>query len=521
MILSIITCSLNDCKQLEKTYNSLIHQVEQDFEWIIVDCGSIDGSIECIERFDKRFTRIVTAPDKGVFHALNKGAEVAAGEYLLFLHPGDFFLDGGIISAFFGQNPKEDIVSGDLIVKGSIYDVRFSPEETEITYQFMLEKPLFLSSSFIRRNLFVKYGGFDESFKIVADWKFFFICLIQHTCSFRKWGRCIISIDSDGISRNPEWVSLLESERERVKTEVLPYVRRTFISQNEQITSLQKALNTSFLERMGQFLKRVLRRLSSITCVHLLELRRICTTKKAKCKTKERVIISMTSWAKRIENVPLVVESILQNTTKPDTIVLNLSEEEFPEKELSLPKSVMNLVDKGVIELIWTPGNLKAFKKIIPTMKKYPDDMILAVDDDFYYPEDFIETFVDKHRQYPDSPISGNPFLVNGVIGHGGCASLVKARFYGRYIDELMDEKVLELKMDDIFYVFCAALNGYYYKYVGKMYYTNLRPIQGSDGLSDIGRDEANEAMKQYMVQKIKDRYHIDMRKIHKPFFTL
>jgi hypothetical protein len=110
---------------------------------------------------------------------------------------------------------------------------------------------------------------------------------------------------------------------------------------------------------------------------------------------------------------------------------------------------------------------------------------------------------------------------VNGAIGHGGCASLVKADYYGKYIDELMDEKVLELKMDDIYYVFCAALNGYYYKYVGKMYYTNLRPIQGSDGLSDIGRDEANEAMKQYLVQKIKDRYHIDMRKIHKPFFTL
>ena len=229
----------------------------------------------------------------------------------------------------------------------------------------------------------------------------------------------------------------------------------------------------------------------------------------------------MTSWTKRIGNVPLVVESILQNTVKPDRIVLNLSEEEFPEKEQSLPESVKNLVNKGVIELIWTPGNLKAFKKFIPTMKKYPDDIILAIDDDFYYPDDLIETFVEKHRQYPEFPISGNPFRVNGAQGHGGCASLVKADYYGKYIDDLLDERVLELKMDDIFYVFCAALNGVRYEYVGKMYYTNLRPIQGPDGLSDGGRDEANEAMKHYLVQKIKDRYHIDMSKIHKPFFTL
>ena len=229
----------------------------------------------------------------------------------------------------------------------------------------------------------------------------------------------------------------------------------------------------------------------------------------------------MTSWKKRIDNVPFVIESILHNTIKPDLIVLNLSEEEFPLKEHEIPVAIRDFVTKGILEIIWTSGNFKAFKKFIPTMKKYPTDVIIAIDDDFIYPEDLIKTFIDKHKQSPDSPLSGKHVLVNGSNAHCGCASLVKADYYGKYIDELLDERVLELRMDDIFYEFCAALNGVRYQYVGKLFYTNMRPIHAADGLSDIGRDDANEAMTQYLVQKIKKRYHIDMTKIHKPFFSL
>ena len=412
-------------------------------------------------------------------------------------------------------------MAGNIIVDDSIYNVRFSPEEQEIDYQFMCNSTILHPASFIKRELFIKYGYYDESLRIVGDWKFFFICLIQHSCSYRKWERCVSSFNSDGISENPKWTALLESERERVKAEVLPYVRRTYLRQNEQIASLRETLSMSVLEKAERFLKRVLRKLSSIACRIFLELRRIFATKRAQCHTSEKIIISMTSWAKRIESVPLVVESLLQNTVRPDIIVLNLSEEEFPQKEQELPESILNLVNCGSIEVIWTPGNLKAFKKFIPTMKKYPTDAIIAVDDDFIYPKEFIESFIEKHKQCPDSPISGNPFLVNGAQGHCGCASLVKASYFGKYIDELLDDHILDLRMDDIFYVFCAALNGVHYQYVGKLFYTNMRPIQGCDGLSDKGRDKANEAMSQYMVQMIKDKYHIDMTKIHKPFFSL
>ena len=520
MKLSIITINYNNRVGLLKTIESVIPQTFKDYEWIIIDGGSTDGSRELIEQNAKHFSYWVSEPDKGIYNAMNKGILVAKGEYLLFLNSGDSFCDEGVTEDFQKLDCTEDIVSGNIIFNDSIYDVKFSPEETELSYQFMCDKTICHQSAFIRRTLFEKYGGYDESLRIVSDWKFFFICLIQHSCTYRKWERCIVSYDTNGISGNQDSFLLIESERERVKSEILPYVYRTYQCLNSRVLDLQEAVRLSLWDKIVHYFWRAIRKVSSVACIIYLKLNRFFTGAKGN-NNQERIIVSMTSWAKRIENVPLVVESILRNSVKPDMVVLNLSEEEFPQKEQELPESILNLVNRGIIEIIWTPGNLKAFKKFIPTMKKYPTDAIIAVDDDFIYPKEFIESFIEKHKQCPDSPISGNPFLVNGAQGHCGCASLVKASYFGKYIDELLDDHILDLRMDDIFYVFCAALNGVHYQYVGKLFYTNMRPIQGCDGLSDKGRDDANDAMNRYLVQKIKDKYHIDMTKIHKPFFSL
>lgn len=521
MKLSIITINFNNRDGLKKTIDSVVIQSFKDFEWIIIDGGSTDGSKDIIKQFSNHFSYWVSETDNGIYNAMNKGIEKANGDYLLFLNSGDSLCDEEVIEDFYKLNPNSDIISGNLITDDSIYNIRFSPEEQELSYKYLCESTILHPSSFIKRELFLKYGGYDESLKIVSDWKFFFICLIQYSCSYQKWERCITNFNTDGISENPQYSSLLESERKKVIAEVLPYVNRTYLDMTKQIASLKDTLNMTLSDRIYRCFQKGIRKLSSIACVNYLRFRHAWSGFRKNKRTDERIIISMTTWSKRIGNVPIVIDSILKNSLKPDIIVLNLSEEEFPRKEVDLPESINDLVRKNVIEIIWTQGNLKAFKKFIPTLKEYPDDVILAIDDDFIYPSDFIESFITKHRLEPDSPLSGNPFLVNGVNGHCGCASLVKAEHFGKYLDELMDERVFDLKMDDIFYVFCAALNGVHYQFVGKWFYTNMRPILGSEGLSDNGGDKANDAMIHYLVNKIINKYHIDMNKIHKPFFRI
>lgn len=520
MKLSIITINYNNRSGLQKTRDSVIVQSFRDFEWIVIDGGSTDGSKELIEQNPEHLSYWVSEPDTGIYNAMNKGIRQAHGEYLLFLNSGDSLCCDDIVESFCCGNFKEDIISGNIIVNDSIFDVRYSPDESEIDYLFMCNSTILHPSSFIKRSLFEKYGYYDESLKIVSDWKFFFQCLIQHSCSYRKWERCISSFNTMGISENPNNETLIKAERDKVISDVLPYVKRTYEEMRGRIDDLQEKLARPPHYQAELFLKRCFRKSSNILCSAYLSHRRFKTGMSSSAEG-ERLIVSMTSWAKRINNVPKVVDSILHNTLRPDIIVLNLARTEFPGMENDLPYDVQTLINDGLVEVLWSDRDTKAFKKFIPTLKKYPNDLVFAIDDDFIYPDDILETFMAEHSRTPNVPLSGNNFKVGGVSGHCGCASLVKSSYFGRYLDDLMDDTVLELRMDDIFYVFCAALNGVHYRYVGKLYYTNMRPISSPDGLSDENRDSSNELMRKYLVGKIISNYHINMEKINRPYFSL
>ena len=110
------------------------------------------------------------------------------------------------------------------------------------------------------------------------------------------------------------------------------------------------------------------------------------------------IIVSLTSWPKRIFNVPIVLKNILNGTLKPDYIELNLSSEEFPNKEDDLPKELLE-IEK--LNINWEIGNSRTFKKIIPTLKKYykKEYYLLSIDDDWIYSLDYIEHYLLKHNK--------------------------------------------------------------------------------------------------------------------------
>ncbi len=91
MKLSIITVNLNNKDGLQKTIDSVISQTFKDFEWIVIDGGSTDGSKELIEKYSDYISYWVSEPDKGIYNAMNKGIKVAKGDYLEFLNSGDIF----------------------------------------------------------------------------------------------------------------------------------------------------------------------------------------------------------------------------------------------------------------------------------------------------------------------------------------------------------------------------------------------------------------------------------------------
>lgn len=113
---------------------------------------------------------------------------------------------------------------------------------------------------------------------------------------------------------------------------------------------------------------------------------------------KLRIIVSLTSYPKRIDNVDQVIKTLLIQTRKPDKIILWLSEEEFPQK--SLPERLPSLCTYG-LEIRWVPGDLKSHKKYFYALQEFPQDVVITVDDDMYYHPELIETLYDSFLQHP------------------------------------------------------------------------------------------------------------------------
>jgi hypothetical protein len=129
----------------------------------------------------------------------------------------------------------------------------------------------------------------------------------------------------------------------------------------------------------------------------------------------ERIIVTMTTWSKRIGNIPAVLTNILNNTMLPYKIVINLAEEEFKNKEKDFSNDVNDFLNnhKDIIEVHWVKHNTKVWKKSIPTLLRYPNDLIICIDDDFIYPTDFVKTFFDKHNNIPNKPLTGTIAKIN------------------------------------------------------------------------------------------------------------
>lgn len=212
---SIITVNYNNCEGLRKTIESVVNQTYKDFEYIIIDGGSTDGSVDVIREYAGRIDYWVSEPDKGIYNAMNKGILKATGEYLNFMNSGDCFYDNEVLNDF--SKYGEDVVLGKYKKEscefglGHVYD--------DVTMIDLCKGSFNHQSAFMRRILF-ENNLYDEHYKIVSDWKFFIDVLIFKNCSFRNVNRIVVSYDMTGISSLSKEKSL--QERDVVLQQMLP-----------------------------------------------------------------------------------------------------------------------------------------------------------------------------------------------------------------------------------------------------------------------------------------------------------
>ena len=176
--LSIITININDAEGVEKTIRSVIAQTFADFEYIVIDGGSTDNSVNVIKKYADKISFWVSELDTGIYNAMNKGILKASGEYCQFLNSGDMLATPDVTEQMLKNMPKCSILYGNMIkkVKGNVIIDRGFKGKL-ITLMDMFDGTINHSSAYIKRDLFDKYGLYDETLKIVSDWKFFFIAV--------------------------------------------------------------------------------------------------------------------------------------------------------------------------------------------------------------------------------------------------------------------------------------------------------------------------------------------------------
>lgn len=213
--ISVITINYNNAEGLARTIKSVTDQSMRDYEYIVIDGKSTDGSDSVIRENASKITAAIIESDNGIYHAMNKGVKLATGDYLLFLNSGDELRGQDALTKAAEQLDGTDLISFDLEVRdGATRFIKSYPEKPN--FRYMLNDSLPHPSTLIRKMVLEAAGGYDESMKIVSDWGFFITAICKNNASYRHIAEPISIFYTGGISSQNRYAEQLAKEKRSV-----------------------------------------------------------------------------------------------------------------------------------------------------------------------------------------------------------------------------------------------------------------------------------------------------------------
>ncbi|MBQ2183665.1 MAG: glycosyltransferase, partial [Lachnospiraceae bacterium] len=226
--LTIITINRNNASGLEKTMNSVLSQTCHGFEYVVVDGASTDESMAVVRRLAPRFgdrLNWISESDKGIYNAMNKGIAMASGQYVQFLNSGDCLASDDVVARMYsalGANAYPSILYGNMLKDMPagyvLRDKCFAGQE--ISLLGLYTGTLNHSPAYIRKELFKKYGFYDEKLKIVSDWKWYLQSIVFGEEKPVYVDIDVTLFDMNGISETNH--DLSQTERKQVLSEMVP-----------------------------------------------------------------------------------------------------------------------------------------------------------------------------------------------------------------------------------------------------------------------------------------------------------
>ena len=215
MTLTLITINYNNAEGLSRTIDSIISQTIRDYEWIVIDGGSTDGSVELLEKNKDHFSYWVSEKDHGIYEAMNKGIRHASGEYIIFMNSGDVFSQTRVLQELTPLLDR-DIVAGSVLINGT---KKRKSSPNELTPWSIINYNIPHQAEFIRRSLFTTIGLYSEDLSILSDLEFNLRASLLN-CSYKSMKYDVAIIDQGGISSTQ--IDKLKQESKCIQERNLP-----------------------------------------------------------------------------------------------------------------------------------------------------------------------------------------------------------------------------------------------------------------------------------------------------------
>jgi glycosyltransferase involved in cell wall biosynthesis len=251
--ITIVTINYNNSQGLKKTLESVAKQSMLPFQYLVIDGASTDGSMDIITQFSDIISDCISEPDNGIYHAMNKGIDLATGDYLLFLNSGDSLADDRVLEAI-TPYLNADLVYGNLLLSNESFSqlLRF-PEQLPFSFFTDGFNSLPHPATFINKSLFKTVGKYNEHHLIVSDWTFFLLALHKYNCTYCHVNMVVSSFNLDGVSSRKENVELIRKERSGVLSNNFP----TFIDDYARLRQMEKDMKDWQKHWLGKIYRKI------------------------------------------------------------------------------------------------------------------------------------------------------------------------------------------------------------------------------------------------------------------------
>jgi len=416
---------------LRECLDSILNQTLHEIEVICVNDGSTDGSLAILEEYaakDERIT-IVTQKNRGLSGARNTGAKFARGEFLYFIDSDDFidaealeylyqeahdnqldilYFDGESfyqpeelrqqfpgVDCCYREKEYSEVVSGEELYVRMSRDGRFRPMVwlQFFSHAFYYDNKLSFYEGIMHEDVQFSYITVLKAKRVSHRRKAFYHyrrrkgAITSNLFTFRHvYGKliCLMTIldfmeknrfKNETIQRMSNYLTWLASA-----------MKDTYNVLSESEKEKEKDLSAEEKNTLAFYLQNH-RNLADVI-------------QTANGTYIPKIIVSLTTWPARINTVHIAIKSILEQTYKPDKVLLYLAKSQFPELDSGLPESLKKMRDQG-LEIRWCDEDLKSHKKYYYAMRDYPEDIIITVDDDLIYESHMVEKLLKSYKSHP------------------------------------------------------------------------------------------------------------------------